>query len=264
MPYPLFRELDRAGATLWSLPPAKLAAIIRREAARLDRDFLAQRAADARGERRSDFDPQPDFTADLHLHTSAEHAAAAYRNVDDAARAARRGGDPRTLDQLRADIAVGWLTEGAYGTYVVRPGGSPAVEAAGELTLPSADGPLVHLTVAATTMLGLDEEPGTLHGPRGPIPVPADLARDLAHRRGARWRRLLYDPATGVATDLSPSLPATTPARGVRPGARRPPDPVPDQLRNSVGAGPRPPVRPRMPGGGRSDPGRQPVRGGQA
>jgi hypothetical protein len=54
-------------------------------------------------------------------------------------------------------------------------------------------------------MLGLDEEPGTMHGPRGPIPVPAELARALAHRRGARWRRLLYDPATGLATDLSPS-----------------------------------------------------------
>jgi hypothetical protein len=209
LPYPLFRELDRPGVTLWSLSPSRLAAIIRREAARLDRDFLAERAAAARDGRRLDFDPQPDFTADLHLHTSAEHAAAAYRNIDDAARAARRAGDPRTLDQLRADIAVGWLTEGTYGTYVVRPGGFPASEAsaahADDLTAGHSVGPLVHLTVAATTMLGLDEEPGTLHGPRGPIPVPADLARELAHRRGARWRRLLYDPATGVATDLSPS-----------------------------------------------------------
>ena len=53
-------------------------------------------------------------------------------------------------------------------------------------------------------MLGLDEEPGILHGPRGPVPLPAGLARELAGRRGALWRRLLYDPATGVATDLSP------------------------------------------------------------
>jgi hypothetical protein len=34
--------------------------------------------------------------------------------------------------------------------------------------------------------------------------MPADLARHVARRRGAQWRRLLYDPATGVATDLSP------------------------------------------------------------
>jgi hypothetical protein len=59
--------------------------------------------------------------------------------------------------------------------------------------------------VAATTLLGLDREPGVLHGPRGPIPVPDTVAHDLAHARGARWRRLLYDPSTGVATDLSPS-----------------------------------------------------------
>jgi Domain of unknown function (DUF222) len=216
VPYPLFRELDRPGIALWSVPPARLAAIVRRETARLDPDALAERAANARDGRRLDFEPQPDFTADLHLHTSGEHAVAAYRNVDEAARAARRGGDSRTLDQLRADIAIGWLTEGACGTHVVRPGSPPVATepAPGDswddqpipsLSLRPLDGPLVHVTVAATTVLGLDEEPGTLHGPRGPMPVPADLARELAGRRGARWRRLLYDPATGVATDLSPS-----------------------------------------------------------
>jgi hypothetical protein len=52
-------------------------------------------------------------------------------------------------------------------------------------------------------MLGLDHEPATLHGPSGPIPVPDEVARRLAHGGDARWRRLLYDPATGVATDLS-------------------------------------------------------------
>jgi hypothetical protein len=43
-------------------------------------------------------------------------------NIDEAARAARRAGDPRTLDQLRADITIGWLTEGTHGTLIVRPG----------------------------------------------------------------------------------------------------------------------------------------------
>jgi hypothetical protein len=174
--------------------------MVTREAARLDADFLAERAADAQSGRRVSYDSHPDGMTSFSVHTNAIHAAAAYGNVDEAARAARRAGDPRTLDQLRADIAVGRLTEGAYGTLVVRPG---AASGASDLELARPDGPLVHLTVAATTMLGLDDEPATLHGPRGPVPMPAALARELAHRRGARWRRLLYDPADGVATDLS-------------------------------------------------------------
>ena len=70
------------------------------------------------------FDAQPDFMAELHLRTTTPAAAAAYRNLDRTARAAQATGDTRTLDQLRADIAMGWLTEGAYGTYVTRPAGA--------------------------------------------------------------------------------------------------------------------------------------------
>ena len=39
-----------------------------------------------------------------------------------------------------------------------------AVAAEPTICLPRPRGPLVHLTVAATTILGLDHEPGTLHG----------------------------------------------------------------------------------------------------
>lgn len=219
-PYPLFPELDRPGVTLWGIPPAKLRAIVAREAGRLDAEFVAARAARGRSDRCVDYEDHSDTTSSLHLRAETEAVAAAYRNVDDAARAARRLGDARTLDQLRADIAVGWLTEGAYGTAVVRRG-TPCTTTPSRAEATSDDelvlervqervqeqscGPLVHITVAATTMLGLDALPATLHGPRGPVPIPADLARELAHRRGARWRRLLFDPDSGVATDLSPS-----------------------------------------------------------
>ncbi|MFL6100120.1 MAG: hypothetical protein ACJ71T_09230 [Actinomycetales bacterium] len=214
-PYPLFRELDRDGVTLWGIPPAKLRAIVSREAARLDADYLAARAERDRADRRVDYQDHADATSSLHLRGATEGVAAAYRNVDDAARTARQHGDPRTLDQLRADITIGWLTEGAYGTLILRRSGTDAdvasdaeIAAVGprdELIQARPDGPLVHVTVAATTLLGLDDEPATLHGPRGPVPLPADLAREIAHRRGARWRRLLYDPGTGIATDLSPA-----------------------------------------------------------
>jgi Domain of unknown function (DUF222) len=95
------------------------------------------------------------------------------------------GGPPefvfRTMNQLRADV----LADLAYAT------------------LDRADPPRNHrrrphiqVTVAASTLLGLDELPGELAG-HGPI--PAQMARMLA--ADATWRRLLTDPATGGLLD---------------------------------------------------------------
>jgi Domain of unknown function (DUF222) len=54
----------------------------------------------------------------------------------------------------------------------------------------------VQVTVAAATLLGLDDEPAELAG-YGPI--SAEAARELA--RDATWRRLLTDPTTGSLID---------------------------------------------------------------
>jgi hypothetical protein len=58
--------------------------------------------------------------------------------------------------------------------------------------------PQIRITIAATTLLGLDDRPGHLHG-YGPI--PADLAAQIA--TDATWQRLLTDPVTGILTDYS-------------------------------------------------------------
>jgi hypothetical protein len=64
------------------------------------------------------------------------------------------------------------------------------------------------VAVADTTLLGLDDLPATLHGPAGPEPLPAELARRLAYDpEQATWRRILLDPSTGVATDVSRCYP---------------------------------------------------------
>jgi hypothetical protein len=247
-PVGVVRELDpqaRPEATLWALVPGRLRAILAREITRADPGAAARAAVAARDERRVGFEAQPSFMAELHLRTSAEAGAAAWTNLDAAARAAKTAlngtGDDRNLDQLRADIATGWLTEGTHGLHITRPNhpvNNPAQNhpdnaarnrpetspssadldsGSRRVCLPRPRGPLVHLTVAATTVLGLDREPATLHGPTGPIPVPDTIARQLAHQTGARWRRLLYDPATGTASDLSRSY--------------RPPDPIADYVR---------------------------------
>jgi len=55
------------------------------------------------------------------------------------------------------------------------------------------------------TGLGLTDEPATLHGPGGPGPMPAPVARRIAHDPSqSTWLGLYTDPRTGVATDISP------------------------------------------------------------
>jgi hypothetical protein len=58
--------------------------------------------------------------------------------------------------------------------------------------------PHIQVTVADTTLLGLDDAPGELEG-YGPI-TAATARRIAAH---GTWRRLMTDPVTGVVTDVS-------------------------------------------------------------
>jgi hypothetical protein len=96
-----------------------------------------------------------------------------------AARAAGADGDSdeRELDQRRADALLALALATGSGS-----GG--------------AGGAAVQVTLAATTLLGLDDAPGELAG-YGPI--TADVARRIAG--DATWRRLLTDPVTGALLD---------------------------------------------------------------
>ena len=129
----------------------------------------------------------------------------------------RVDGDERTIDQRRADafsdVFTGILDRQAT------PDGTP---------LPRKHGQRVALqvTVAATTLAGLDDHPATL-GSYGPI--PAQVARELA--QDATWRRLLTDPTgqvCSVGTDTyrpGADLTRTVIARDVTctfPGCRQP------------------------------------------
>jgi HNH endonuclease len=58
--------------------------------------------------------------------------------------------------------------------------------------------PAIQVTVALSTLLGCDEQPGELAG-HGPI--PATLARHIAADPTGTWRRLITDPATGALLD---------------------------------------------------------------
>ncbi len=111
----------------------------------------------------------------------------AFRRVDAIARAARAGGDPRTLAQLRSDVALDLLLFGQ--PHADAP---TAVDHPGDGGWPAAT---VSVVVSLGSLLGLNEEPGTVEG----VAVDADTVRDVAFAAGSTWQRLVADPITGYA-----------------------------------------------------------------
>ncbi|UUV36359.1 HNH endonuclease [Amycolatopsis roodepoortensis] len=107
-----------------------------------------------------------------------EKAAAAYQRIDRAARALNTKDEPRTLDQLRADVALDLLLGGQGGT-------SERSE--------------VFLYMDLFTYLGLNNDPAELAG-HGT--VPAALARHIATGPNTVLRRIITDPPSGQVLDL--------------------------------------------------------------
>ncbi|MFB9377128.1 DUF222 domain-containing protein [Kineococcus gynurae] len=134
--------------------------------------------------------------------------------ADAAADHARAAGtqDHRTHQQRRADVFTDVLTT-AMRDGVPAFSDPTELAEAGEVnpvkhvrTHRPASSTTVHVTIAARTLLGLDDEPGEVAGIG---PVPAALARALA--ADGDWRRVLTDPVSGEVLDVSP--------RVYRPGA---------------------------------------------
>ncbi|HEU5265093.1 MAG TPA: DUF222 domain-containing protein, partial [Jatrophihabitans sp.] len=192
-------------------------AAVKRAVARFDTRDSEQKHRRAVAERRVVFTPQDNGVSSLWALLPADAAAA----IEDAVRqaAARcRGLDERTADQRRADALTdliltpllptcpaaepGTATAGtgasrSTDTSAVTPAGdrAPATAPAGAPGSDCAAGigglrPTVHVTVALSTLLGLDEQAGEL---RGHGPIPAVLARALAFDPTGTWRRILTD-----------------------------------------------------------------------
>ncbi|MET0434764.1 MAG: DUF222 domain-containing protein [Cellulomonas sp.] len=153
--------------------------------------------------------------------------------LDALARRSRQAGDPRTLDQLRADelldrvLGAGGHPVAADGTVLPshRDGAHEDHDAFGLVTGPDpepapaevaparADAPaarprvggesaaraVVHLTMSLATLLGADDAPGDLAG-YGPI--DAQQARAMALDLGSTWRRVVTDPLSGTVLDV--------------------------------------------------------------
>jgi len=156
----------------------------RRAVQRLDPDGAKQRHEARKRERSVELLPMDDAMAEITAYLPAADATAIYRRIDEFAHAIR-GDDDRTLEQIRADV----FTDLLLGTGAVTDGTTT--------TAGSGRGkPLIQVTIPASTLMGMDNQPGELAG-YGPI--PADVARDIA--AGGTWKRLIHDPITGTLLD---------------------------------------------------------------
>jgi hypothetical protein len=101
----------------------------------------------------------------------------------------------RTMDQLRADALTAICTAVLHGTttgLATSLGLTVGLGGPGGVDIPRWQGrrPNVQVTIALSTLLGLDDQPGDLDG-YGPI--PAELARLIASDPTGTWRRLVTD-----------------------------------------------------------------------
>jgi hypothetical protein len=124
----------------------------------------------------------PDGMAAIYAVLPAPAAVTCHDWLTALAEGAKGPGDGRTLDQRRADVLSDVAFVGIADPDLPRWHGRPVQ---------------LQVAVAATTLLGLDEQPGELTG-YGPI--TADVARILAG--DATWKRFLTDPESGAVLDV--------------------------------------------------------------
>jgi len=136
----------------------QLGARIRKLVILLDPDVAKTRYEEAVEERRVVLEPNPHGTSNLiGLDLPAAEAQAAMRRINDLAKAAKTADDPRTMDQVRADVFADLLN----GRHLKQGKGRGMVD----------------INVELTTLAGLSENPGEL---RGYGPIIADVARQVA------------------------------------------------------------------------------------
>jgi hypothetical protein len=168
------RLADRALPLAAKLTTGELRARLAKMVIAADPETAAKRHTKRSAERRVVFEPEQDGCANLlGLDIPADEALRASRNITKHARALKRAGDPRSMDQLRADTFIRLLCGESVGK------GS------------------VELTVSLPVLAELSRNPGLLAG-YGPI--VAEIARKVAAQQAdSSWTYTARDPETGEA-----------------------------------------------------------------
>ncbi|GAA4370743.1 hypothetical protein GCM10023152_10130 [Agromyces bauzanensis] len=169
---------DELSAVIGTVTTTRLRQLARTVLARLERERLEARHTRAYADRQIVVEHGDDGMAWVSLYTSQVDAARIGARLDATAhRDVGVGDEPRTLDQLRADAAVAWLT--GDGT-------------------PTAARVEVIVTVPCLSLAGADDEAATLDGV-GPIDLAT--ARQLFHDAPS-FLRLAVDPITSAPLEL--------------------------------------------------------------
>jgi hypothetical protein len=143
-----------------------------------DPGAAAERARRARAHTQVRTIVNGDATGTVVADLPVEQAVACWQALDHQAHGLRADGDDRSIREIVCDLFVERLTGAAEAT---------------DLNLE------VGVVVAASSLLGIDDQPGKLVGHRGGDygVLPADLIRELAGSERASWRRLVCDPLDG-------------------------------------------------------------------
>ncbi|TFC77959.1 HNH endonuclease [Cryobacterium sp. TMS1-20-1] len=172
------------------LTPAQFDGKARKLRERFHPDSITVRRTRCLADRRVQFFPDKDGMATLWLRAAGDDLQGVYTRVTDAAISLQGPDEPRTLSQLRADVAIDLLQQGVTGS------GLGAGLTAN-----------VNITVPVLTLMGQSEEPADLEG-YGPI--DPETARRLAGT-ATSFLRVLTHPHTGIVLDVS-STPFRVPA----------------------------------------------------
>jgi hypothetical protein len=171
LPEELARQVcDTALEKASSQTTGQLRARIQRLIIQADPAAAKDRYEQALTERRLICEPTDAGTADIHaLHLSADRANQAMCRVNRMAKKAKRKGDRRPIDQIRADVFLDLLC----GTHQEHEGNA-------------GNGGVVDIRTSLATLLGLAEDPGEIPGYG---PVIADVTRQIvANSPQAEWR----------------------------------------------------------------------------
>ncbi|GAB5078820.1 HNH endonuclease signature motif containing protein [Arthrobacter sp. AD-310] len=187
------------------LPPARLRRKVRSWRERQHPESIEARHAKGVTERRMECTRDRDGMSWLSLHIPADRASAIWNRTTAIARGMQGPDEPRTLTQLRPDIAVdlllgaGFSREDDGGHEAAFAGNAEPDE--GYLRLGKAPGPRAQVLVMVPvfSLLGATDEPAVLDG-HGPI--PASMARKLVAEGAESFYRVLVDPRDGAPLEI--------------------------------------------------------------
>ncbi len=171
------------GAAAGELVPARFRRKVRAWRERHHPESLEIRHVKSVEDRRMEYSPDRNGMAWVSLYMAADKACAIWNKSSALARGLQGPDEPRTLTQLRADVAEKLLLCGTG-----QPAGSgPALKAD------------VLVTVPVFSLLGATDEPAELDN-FGPI--PASMARKLVAEGAGSFYRVLVDPRDGAPLEL--------------------------------------------------------------